>query len=336
MKKNVSYLVILSVLAALVWYVGAVIYGVAKPAVLFLILLVVAGLIWITRKMRIWGWIIAGLLVLGLSFFPTARLTQHLNTPPEPLNQLIETFLFWMPTIAILMAAKLFYSSVKEYRSRSTRSEPGAQTQGAQGAQGWLVALVLGALILGKTLINLYWLMVWDSTDDSLGFIWLIVPSTAALMVGVVFFILLPGWRKLAGFAAWLFIPLMLVIMVAAKQVDYRVLTRARADRVAWAIEAYHAREGRYPQSLRQLVPGQALILPGPAVLYGQAWCYDGGAEYYRLAYVEQEHWSAPILIVRVFKTAGEVPVLPAACAAEVAALLEGETMQWSVSEVGP
>ena len=330
-KKNVSYLVILIVAAALIWYVGAMIYGVAKPAVLFLVLLMIAGLVWITRKMRIWGWIAAGLLVLGLSFFPTARLTQHLNTPPEPLNRLLETFLFWMPTIAIVVAAKLLYSAVKEYRARSA---PGVQ--GAQGVQGWLVALVLGVLILGKTLINLYWLMVWDSTDDSLGFIWLIVPSTAVLMAGVVFLILLPGWRKLAGFAAWLFIPLMIVIMVAAKQVDYRVLTRARAERVAEAIESYHTREGRYPQSMRQLVPGHALILPRPVVLYGQDWCYDGGAEYYRLAYVERQHWSAPILIVRVFKSGGEVPALPAACAAEVSALLEDETMQFSVSEVGP
>jgi hypothetical protein len=330
MKKNVSHLVILIVAAALVWYVGAIIYGVAKPAVLFLIFLIIVGLVWITRKMRIWGWIIAGLLVLGLSFFSTARLTQHLDTPPEPFNKLIETFLFWMPTIAIVVAAKLLYSAVKEYRARS---EPGAQTQ---GVQAWLVSLVLGALILGKTFLNLYWLMVWDSTDDSLGFIWLIVPSTAALISGVVFFILLPGVRKLAGFAVWLLVPLMIVITVAAKQVDYRQLTRARAARVAEAIESYHAREGRYPQSLRQLVPGHALILLRPVVLYGQDWCYEGGPEYYRLAYVEREHWSAPILIVRIFKTAGEVPEFPSACAEEVTALLEDETMHFSVSEVGP
>ena len=328
MKKNVSNLVILSVLAALVWFVGARIYGVAKPAVLFLILLLAVSLIWATRKMRIWGWIAAGLIVLGLSFFPSARLTQHLNTPPEPLNNLIGIFLFWMPTIAIVVAAKLLYSAVKEYRSRSER--------GSAGAQAWLVALVLGVLILGKTLLNLYWLMVWDSSDNSLGFIWLIVPGTAVLVSGVVFFILLPGLRKLAGFAIWLFIPLMFVITMAAKQVDYRQLTRARADRVAQAIESYHTREGRYPQSLRQLVPVHALILPGPVVLYGQDWCYDGTPQYYRLAYVERETWYAPILIVRIFKTGGEVPVFPAACAAEVAALLEGETMQWSVSEVGP
>lgn len=328
MKKNVSYLVILIAAAVLVWYVGAFIYGVAKPAVLFLILLIIIGLTWITRKMRIWGWIVAGLLVLGLSFFPTARLTQHINTPSEPLNRLIETFLFWMPAIAIVVTAKLLYSAVKEYRARS---EPGAQ-----GAQAWLVALLLGVLILSKTLVNLYWLIVWDNSYDSLGFLWLIVPSAAALMAGVVFFILLPGWRKLAGFAVWLIIPLMIVITAAAQQVDYRELTQARAARMAGAIESYHAREGRYPQSLRQLVPGHMLILPGPVVLYGQDWCYDGGADYYRLAYVEQEHWSAPILIVRVFKSGGEVPALPAACDAEVSALLEEETMQWSVSEVGP
>ena len=103
----------------------------------------------------------------------------------------------------------------------------------------------------------------------------------------------------------------MLVVMVAAQQVDYRVLTRARAERMAQAIESYDTREGRYPQSMRQLVPRQALILPRPVVLYGQDWCYDSGAEYYRLAYVERQHWSAPILIVRVFKSGGNSPRSP-------------------------
>ena len=78
-KKNVSYLVILSVAAALVWYVGAVIYGVAKPAVLFLDPAH-------HRRPGLgdhgahMGWIAAGLLVLGCPSFPP-RASPSTSTP---------------------------------------------------------------------------------------------------------------------------------------------------------------------------------------------------------------------------------------------------------------
>ena len=82
----------------------------------------------------------------------------------------------------------------------------------------------------------------------------------------------------------------MIAVSARAQSVDFRQLTEERAERASQAIETYCAREGRYPQDLRQLTPGYVLSLPGPVTIYGQDWCFDGGDDYYRLGYVYREH----------------------------------------------
>jgi len=127
---------------------------------------------------------------------------------------------------------------------------------------------------------------------------------------------------KWAGFLYSLLIPaLMIAVSARAQRVDFRQLTEERAERVTQAIETYYAREGHYPQDLRQLVPRYVLSLPGPVIIYGQDWCYDGGEDYYRLGYVYREHWSDPDLHGRIYRTKGETLDLPGICAEEIAAL---------------
>jgi hypothetical protein len=62
------------------------------------------------------------------------------------------------------------------------------------------VVLVMSALLLARTLHNIYWLTVWDNIDDSLGYLWLIVPVVAVLFSGVMLSITLPSRIKLTGF----------------------------------------------------------------------------------------------------------------------------------------
>ena len=62
------------------------------------------------------------------------------------------------------------------------------------------VVLVMSALLLARTLHNIYWLTVWDNIDDSLRYLWLIVPVVAVLFSGVMLSITLPSRTKLAGF----------------------------------------------------------------------------------------------------------------------------------------
>ena len=187
-----------------------------------------------------------------------------------------------------------------------------------------MVVLALGALLLAKALHSLYWLMVWDTTYDSLEYFWLVFPITAVLFSGVVLSIALPGRTRWAGFWYSLLIPaLMIVVSAQAQSVDLRRLTDQRAERVSQAIETYHAREGRYPHDLGELTPRYVLSLPEPVIIYGQDWCYDGGEDYYRLGYVYREHWSDPDLHGRIYKSKGKGSDLPGICAEEIAALEE-------------
>jgi hypothetical protein len=230
-----------------------------------------------------------------------------------------------MPSTALLIAALLLYSglnSYKEWQHASAVEGGDSQAQRQQAGRAAVVVLVLGALLLAKTLHSLYWFTVWDNTYDSLGYLLLLVPALAALFSGVTLSITLSGRKKLAGFLYSLLIPaLMIAVSARAQRVDFRQLTEERAERVTQAIETHYAREGRYPQDLRQLTPWYILSLPGPVIIYGQDWCYDGGDDYYRLGYVYREHWSDPRLIGRIYKTKGEVPDLHRICDEEIAAL---------------
>ncbi len=119
---------------------------------------------------------------------------------------------------------------------------------------------------------------------------------------------------------------MMIAVSARAQQVDFRQLTEVRAEWVSQLVEVYYAREGRYPQNLRQVKPWYAASLPGPFIMYGQDWCYAAGGDYYLLGYVYREHWSSPELIRRTYKTAGEPPDPEGICAEEIEALIRRES----------
>jgi hypothetical protein len=168
---------------------------------------------------------------------------------------------------------------------------------------------ILCALLVLKAFYNLYELTLWDNTDDGLGYLWMFVPIFVAFFSGVLLFVLLPNRTKLAVFAYILFIPVLLVaVSDLAQRVDFHQETEKRAERTARAIESFYAREGRYPDTLSELTPRYILSVPEPMIIYGQDWCYESGEDYYRLGYIDREHWSDPRLIGRLYSGAGEAP----------------------------
>jgi hypothetical protein len=188
-------------------------------------------------------------------------------------------------------------------------------------ARGFVTLLVLAGLLLAKTLHSLYWLTMWDNTNDALGYFRLAAPVIAVWATGIVMSMSLSGRRKLAGGYAVLVVALLIGVSTRAQSVDFRALTEDRASRVVAAIEAYRARRGAYPASLDELTPGYVLTLPGPMILYGEAWCYDSGEGYYRLGYVNREHWSDPRLAGRLVGADGDAGEPSTLCATEIAAL---------------
>lgn len=196
-----------------------------------------------------------------------------------------------------------------------------SEAQRKQTGRAAAAVLTLGFLLLVRALYNFYWFMVWDSTGDGLGYLWLPIPILAVISSTIMLFMALPEKTKLASLLFLLLIPAMIAITASTQRVDFHQLTETRAARVNQAIDNYYARNNRYPDNLRALTPWYLLSLPGPVIIYGQEWCYDGSDNYYRLGYIDREHWSAPHFIGRIYQTKGEVPDLYGMCEGEAVAL---------------
>jgi hypothetical protein len=166
----------------------------------------------------------------------------------------------------------------------------------------------------GEQIHNFYWFMVWDTTDDPLGYFWLVFPILAVLLASALVVSGLAGKARWAGVLYLLLIPALIAVAALAQGVDFRQLTRARAERVKQAIETYYVREGHYPQDLQQLVPWYTVSLSQPLIMYGQSWCYQGGPDYYRFGYLDRDHWSSPIRFGRVYSAAGTSPLRVDVC----------------------
>ena len=310
--ERAAVVLVLSALTLVCWQVPLFGFGFFGPLrwliVLTIVLLFVSALALAARKVSHRVWILAALLLLpGLSL-PASVIANIFTVTEPPLA------LTLMPSVALLITALLLHSSLSAYRewqqASAVEAGPSQAQRSKRAGRAAAVVFVVSAVLLAKTLHHLYWFTVWDNTYDSLGYLLLLVPVPAALFSGVTLSITLSGRMKWTGFLySLLILGLMIAVCARAQSVDFRQLTEERAGRVSQAIETYYAREGRYPQDLRQLTPWYVLSLPGPVIIYGQDWCYDGGEDYYRLGYLDREHWSDPRLFGRVYSAKGHSPL---------------------------
>jgi hypothetical protein len=330
--KTVSFLLAPLVLAIACALGAGLLWGFGNPAELIVVAfaggLCAAALALAAGGVRHSAWIGAGLFALAGLFMPASLLARILpDRGSDPFATSLGLTLVSILSVALIVAAMLFHLGLSLYRAWRHARAAGGEGIGAQhphARRAAVAALVLGALLLAKALHNLYWLTVWDGTTDGLGYLWLVFPVLAALVSGVVLSIALPGKSKLVGPAyALLITAAVIAVSARAQRVDLSQLTEARAGRASRAIERYYAREGTYPPDLRQLIPRYVLSLPGPLIIYGQDWCYDGGADGYRLGYVYRAHWSDPRLIGRTYRATGNAPDPGPICDREIAALQE-------------
>ena len=318
MNNKLLYLFAAIILTIACWPIAYFLWGFGSPVKVIVTATVgglsASALAWAARRVSYRGWVYAGLFILAGLFLPASVLSE--DFPDD------QSTLFLILSAALVIAAFLLHSGLHLYRQLQNAGAVegrGSQPQRKFAGRTATVVLVLSALLLTKALYNLYWSTVWDNTTDSLGYFWLVFPVAAALYSGAVISITLPGGTKLAGLLYALLIPaLMIAVSTGAQSVDFFQLTEDRAGQVSQAIEAYYARKGSYPQDLRQLTPGYVLSLPGPVLLFGQDWCYEGGSDYYRLGAVYREHWSNPFITARVYASAGNPPEPSEICGKEL------------------
>lgn len=247
----------------------------------------------ILKRTNVKVWIFLGLLCLIGLMIPSSSLMA--DREPGPVSDAIWFTLFLLPSLALVSAAFLLYAGWGGTVPESDKISKG-------------ISLPLSILLIVKTIYNLYDLTLWDNTYDPLGYLWLILPIFAVLLSGLMLAVALPGKIKLVGSAYSILVSVSLIgVSTLAQRVDFRQETTGRAERIVAAIDSYYTREGRYPESLSLLTPRYILSLPKPMIMHGQDWCYDSGDGYYRLGYLDREHWSSPHLIGRTYKSVGEV-----------------------------
>lgn len=328
MKMKVFYLLVVVILTIAWWLVATFLWGSLSPGELIILTIIgwlfASAVLAAATRVTHSVWVYAGLFILAALFLPASLVVELFPVRlSQPLDSLVELTLLLTFSAALVVAALLLHSGLNllKWQNAGLEKDRGAPAPRKYAGRASVVVLVLSVLVLAKALHNLYWFIVWDTTGDSLGNLWLALPVLAVLFSGAFLFGLLPGRAKLAGFLYMLLIPVLIAAATHAQRVDFRQLTEERAERVSQVIETYYTQEGRYPHDLRQLIPWYVVSLPGPVAIYGQDWCYDRGEDYYRLGYVYREHWSDPDLHGRIYKTQGDVSDFPGICAEEIAAL---------------
>src|SRR5450759_1153430 len=218
MRIKVLYLLALILMTATCWPLTAMLLG-TRSSGWFIVLgpagwLVFISLLWVARNGSARVWVVVGLLALASLAAQTYALVGF------------ESFLLsvLVQAVALVIAAMLLYSGLDlyhEWRSVSALKSVGAQVQCTWMGRAATVSLALSTLLLGAILYNLYWLTLWDNTNDPLGYLWIFPPAVAVLFSGVLLSILLPGKTKLAGpLYAALLMTLMIVVSARAQDVD--------------------------------------------------------------------------------------------------------------------
>jgi hypothetical protein len=329
--KKIGFLLALPVLLYLISTGSLLLFGSITLAwvivIVLLLWLVLPRLPGFIHRRSAKVWLVVGMIALVGLVPPTHLIASPLQAP-SVWQSFLRFLVVLMPPAAVLVGALLLYSGLTLVTQRQPAgTDLGMEQPVPRRAHDGLILLtfIVLTLLIARLLYNIYWLMVWDSTTDPLGYLWLALPLLVSLLSGALLRSILPEKFSMAALYG-LLVPLLLFAVSAwAMQPGFRQRTELRAARISQAIEAYARREGRYPQHLGQLVPQYTLSIPGPVILYQQDWCYDAGENYFRLAFVDREHWSSPELFPHIYIEQGAVPPQPLPCQAEIQAIFDSQ-----------
>ncbi|MFN2233778.1 MAG: hypothetical protein ACK2U1_06080, partial [Anaerolineales bacterium] len=238
---------------------------------------------------------------------------------PDWLRNVIGFLFFSLPGMVVALAAVWISSGLKLF----TQSEKSHKS--SRDPSFWLLVNLrfgLAAVLLGSLAYTIVWASIWDQTSDGLGGIMFATwSSLVAIAAGMVMGATARKWYRSAGFVFALLVPVwMFASFSYGWSVSYHAITEGRASRIQDAIESFHTENGRYPQELSELIPNYLFRIPGPVILRGESWCYQGGRDYYRIGAFYREYFSTP-LSLQTYASAGNLPDLPPMCEAEFTAL---------------
>jgi len=306
----------LSTIAFLI-FVGIGILDVLSP-LLFALAGIFSAFVWWSWRRIGENYLVVGaiqLLLLGISTW-SADANHQLFNSPRWLSVMVQLTFFFIPAISIAVVAHLVF----DLTSGVIAKEKSKILFGA-------ILVLLTVVFLGY---QMYLTSIWDVATDGLGVPFLeMLIGTASLSAAMIMVWFLRGWRKLAGLAFSLFVPLSMLYPswfgAYGPNGEWGVLpaniTEQRAETITIAIQGYYETEEEYPSYLKNLFPRNLVYIPRPIMIPRQTWCYEGGKNYYRFGYVHREFFSSSAS-VRIHSSAGEPPVEYWSCEREAAKYL--------------
>ena len=157
---------------------------------LLVYLLVPRARVQAVRILNSWIWFWVGLLALAGLFLPIQTLSPYPGSVQGVLAVLKSYTVFFLLPLAPMIAAMLLYQGIRRRSERHSLQFGNVMTITMRVDIYYFLIL---ALLLAVTLYNFYWLIVWDSTGDALGFLWLISPLFAAVFAGLMLTFVLKG-----------------------------------------------------------------------------------------------------------------------------------------------
>jgi hypothetical protein len=251
-----------------------------------------------------WQLAVCALLVvlLGFSIWATDTQSPSQVTPAWWATILQVGVYFFVPVLAVVVTARLIDGELP-----------------STSPVDWRLLLLKWLIAVGILFLIGYQIMlgsIWDVATDGLrGPLLLMVVDFTAVAAALLLVWSLPGRWKLAAlaFAASVFVLMEDAHKLGTYDPDGKwgklpaLVTEQRAQLIDQALQRYHAQNGRYPDSLTDLVPRYLIYLPNPYMIPGQNWCYDGGLDYYRFGYLYRAYFSSPVP-ARIHAAAGDPP----------------------------
>jgi len=260
MKKRIIYFFGLVILFLGVWLSASMYMDLLNPgtiiALAIVVVLIAISASPVFRRVSYKIWVSIGFISLVVLFTPTF----------DFMKILIISF-------SLIITALLIISSMqvsKKRRGSSVGKADRLQEQPKIPTIESIIIPILSVLLMAKAFHSFYWFMIWDSTTDSLDWLWLPIPVLAVIFSSVLLYFLLPDRNKSKGFFYLVVIPALVGVYNLAEQVDFRQLTNKRAEHVSQLVESYHSNLGHYPISLKDLTPQYALSIPDPVIIFGQ------------------------------------------------------------------
>jgi len=252
--------------------------GLTNQPSLVLVLIVppvLIALVWIliSRLKVAWTVLIAAALVVFLWADALGITAPHAVYADATLRSAYKVTSGLAALLALVLAARFIYSLYK-----SDKSEPN---------QHWLYWSLAALLVLSVGAVTFRHGVLAHATGRAFEDHLPLVTLAVALIAGLVLALNLNPPARRAGIAFILLVPAILYIFyLLGWGVNAQTVTNARAGDLEQAIRQYQQDTGAYPASLSDLSPAYQKIILGPLTGRGQTWCYQSGADYYRLGYV--------------------------------------------------